>query len=65
MLNIIRVGTNLTRFLRPREGYAAADPERTGVVVYGHSFKDEITRIEDELDLRVSVTAYVGFLLSN
>lgn len=65
MLNIIRVGTILTRLLRPREGYAAADPESTDVVVYGHGFKDEIARIDDGLDVHVSVTAYVGFLLRN
>lgn len=64
MLNISRVGINLTRSLRPREGYAAADPERADSIVYGHGFKHEIARVDDGLDLRVSVTAYVGFLLS-
>ena len=64
MLETIRVGTNLTRSLRPREGYAAADPERAGILVHGHGFKDDIARIDDALDPRVAVTAYVGFLLS-
>lgn len=58
------VTSAILRSLRPREGYAAADPERADVFVYGHGFKDEIARIDDGLDQRVSVTAYVGFLLS-
>ena len=64
MLLIIRVGINLTRSLRLRQKYAAADPERADIFVYRHGFKDDVARIEDTLDPRVSVTAYVGFLLN-
>lgn len=65
MLKTIRFGRiNLTRSLRPRKGYATADPESAGNFVHRHSFKDDIARIDDALDRRVPVTAYVGFLLS-
>ena len=64
MLENSRVGKNFTRSLRPREGYAATDPESVDVFVYRHGFEDDIARIDDALHRRVSVTAHVGFLFS-